>query len=511
MLYALQTSSGTGASVIRILRRPRQARPSPCSFDLLRLYLCRYPYSVSHFFENIFNRRIWYLTGPRWRMERPPLAQTTKANSMRREGIKRMTTAMDVEGRQLWAKARGIKRELGSPLFALAVLASILSGCARTTKVDASANAPVAPVVNVVRRDLANTLEIASEFQPFQEIEVYAKVSGYIEKLHVDYGTHVKAGQAMADLEIPELQQQLQEDEATVRRNESDLERAREELNRANSAYKVAHLTYSRLADVQKSQPGLVAQEDIDVSEGKDVEASAGVSAAKDALASAEHGLAAAKATFDKDKALYAYSHITAPFDGVVTVMYAYKGALLPAGTSSNIGNSALCRLSQNNLLRLIIPVPERAVPDVHLGEIVDVKVSTLGKTFSGKIVRVSDQIDLQTRTMHTEVEVPNPNYELVPGMYASAEIPLHKSLKALTLPTQAVQPSGADKGTVLLVNSANQIERRSVTLGLQTATRVEIVSGLNENDRVIFGSQGQYQPGELVSPKVIEAQEMEQ
>jgi RND family efflux transporter MFP subunit len=240
------------------------------------------------------------------------------------------------------------------------------------------------------------------------------------------------------------------------------------------------------------------------------MEASAAVSAAKDALSSAEQALAASKATLDKDKALYSYSHIVAPFEGVVTRLYAYKGALLPGGTSSNIGTQALCRLSQNNLLRLVIPVPERAVPDLRLGEKIDVKVSGTGKTFSGKIIRVSDQIDLQTRTMHTEVEVPNPSNELVPGMYASAEIPLQTAQRALTLPMQAVQPSGPDKGTVLVVNSANQIERRTVTLGLQTGTQVEIVSGLNENDRVIFGSQGQYQPGELVSPKVVQAQEME-
>jgi RND family efflux transporter MFP subunit len=403
------------------------------------------------------------------------------------------------------------KQAAAGSLFAVVMVTGVLSGCARPAKVDASANAPVAAVVNVGRRDLANTLEIASEFQPFQEIEVYAKVSGYIQKLYVDWGTHVKEGQPLADLEIPELEQQLQEDQATVRRSESDVERAREELNRSNSAYKVAHLTYQRLADVQKSQPGLVAQEDVDVSEGKDVEASAGVSAAKASLASAEQALAAAKAALDKDKALYAYAHIVAPFNGVVTQLNAYKGALLPGGTSSNIGTQALCRLSQNDLLRLVIPVPERAVPDLHLGETVEVKVSTTGKAFSGKVVRVSDQIDLQTRTMHTEVEVPNPKYELVPGMYASVEIPLKRAAQVLALPMQAVQASGPDKGSVLLVNGANQIERRNVTLGLQTATEVEIVSGLQEHDRVIFGSQGQYQPGELVSPKVIQAQEMEQ
>lgn len=399
----------------------------------------------------------------------------------------------------------------GAYVFACAVLVCIFSGCGRPAKVDASANAPVVAVVNVGRRNLANTLEIASEFQPYQEIEVYAKVSGYIQKLYVNWGTHVKAGQILADLEIPELQQQLQEDEATVHRAESDLERSREELNRANSAYKVAHLTYQRLADVQKSQPGLVAQEDIDVSEGKDVEASAGVSAAKASLAAAEQAVAAAKATLDKDKALYAYSHITAPFDGVVTEIHAYTGALLPAGTSSNIGSSALCRLSQNTLLRLVIPVPERAVPDLHLGAVISVKVSSLGKTFSGKIVRFSDQIDTQTRTMHTEVEVPNSNFELVPGMYASVEIPLQHAAKVLAIPTQVVQPAGANKGTVLLVNDSDQIERRTVTLGMQTATETEIVSGLKENDRVIFGSQGQYQPGQRVAPKLMESQEMEQ
>jgi RND family efflux transporter MFP subunit len=395
-------------------------------------------------------------------------------------------------------------------LAALLLLAVVGSGCARSAKVDAAPAAPVVAVVDVTRHDLANTLEIASEFEPYQEIDVYAKVSGYIQKLYVDWGTHVKEGQPMADLEIPELEQQLQADQATVHRNESDLERAREELNRANSSYKVAHLTYTRLTGVQKTQPGLISQEDIDISEGKDLEASASVSAAKDALAAAEQALAASKASLDKDKALYGYSHISAPFEGVVTRLDAYKGALLPAGTSSNIGNSALCRLSQNNLLRLVIPVPERAVPDLHVGEMINVNVSSLGKTFSGKVVRVSGQIDLQTRTMHTEVQVPNPSYELVPGMYAAAEIPLETAKQALTLPIQAVQPTAADKGTVTVVNSANRIEKRDVTTGVQTANQVEIVSGVKENERVLFGSQGQYQPGELVSPKEIQAQEME-
>ena len=387
----------------------------------------------------------------------------------------------------------------------------LLAGCGSSAKrVDDAANAPVAPVVTAHRENLTSRLSIAAEFQPYQEVNVYAKVSGYIQKLYVDWGAHVKQGQLLAVLEIPELQQQLEQDEANTKKSEQDLARAKEELNRATSAYTVAHLTYSRLADVQKSRPELVAQEEIDVAEGKDQEASAGESSAKDALAGSEQELAASKAAMEKDRALFGYSRITAPFDGVVTEIGAYTGALLPAGTSSNKGDQTLCHLSQNNLLRLVIPVPERAVADLHVAEPVTVNVSSINKTFPGKVSLFSDQIDEQTRTMHTEVEVPNPAFEIVPGMYATVEIPLHTVANALTVPVQAVETSGETSGSVLVVGTDNRIEKRDVTIGVQSATEVEILTGLRENERVIFGEQSQYKPGELVNPKPITPSEAE-
>ena len=378
------------------------------------------------------------------------------------------------------------------------LLAILLTGCASSNKADAENAGSTAPaaVVKVARRNISSNLEIASEFLPFQEIDVYAKVSGYIQKLYVDWGTHVRQGQLLAVLEIPELQQQIQQDQASA-------DRAHEELNRAQSAYSVAHVTYQRLLDVQKTRPELVAQQDIDVSQGKDLEANAAVS-------SAQQAVLAAKATLEKDKTLYAYARMTAPFNGVVTQMYAYTGALLPAGTSSNIGTSALCHLSQNDLLRLVIPVPERSVPDIHLGQTVAVDVSALNRTFEGKIVRFADQIDLATRTMHTEVSVPNPMYQLVPGMYASVKIPLRTEANVLTLPVQAVLPSGNGEGAVLLVDSSNKIEKREVKLGLQTASDFEILSGLNEGDTVIFGEQNQYKEGQVVAPKPVEVSKVE-
>jgi RND family efflux transporter MFP subunit len=177
----------------------------------------------------------------------------------------------------------------------------------------------------------------------------------------------------------------------------------------------------------------------------------------------------------------------------------------LPAGTSSNKGTLALCRLSQNNLLRLVIPVPERAVADIRDGQTVAIEVSGTKKTFNGEIARSSGQIETASRTMHTEVQVPNPKYELVPGMYASVKIPLHSAKNVLTIPVQAVQATGEGQGAVLLVNAENRLEKRAVKLGLQTATQFEVLSGLQQGDMVIFGEQGQYRPGELVKPKLIQ------
>ncbi|MGC1617325.1 MAG: efflux RND transporter periplasmic adaptor subunit [Candidatus Acidiferrum sp.] len=395
-------------------------------------------------------------------------------------------------------------------LFFAGVLVGGGCGSTGAAKPENGANAPPAGVVRVARKDLTDTLQIDSEFEPFQEVSVYAKVSGYIQKLYVDWGTHVHQGQVLAILEIPELQQQLEVDEAAVQRAQQDLLRAREDLSQAESKYAVTDLTYKRLATVMQTRPGLVAQEEVDVANGKDLEAKAGASGAKAEVSSAEQALVMSKAALEKDKAMFAYARITAPFDGVVTEIDAYGGALLPAGTSSNKGDQALCHLSENDLLRLVIPVPERAVSQIHLGENVAVVVSNNNQTFQGKIARFAGLVDTQTRTMHTEIDVPNPKYLLVPGMYASVRIPLQTAKGVLTVPIQAVQTSGETHGNVFVVNADSRVERREVTLGLQTAADVEIKSGLKENEMVIFGEQSQFKPGELVAPKVIAPAEME-
>ena len=195
---------------------------------------------------------------------------------------------------------------------------------------------------------------------------------------------------------------------------------------------------------------------------------------------------------------------MTAPFTGVVTQMYAYTGALLPAGTSSNVGQSALCRLSQNDLLRLVIPVPERYAGDIHLGQEIGVKVSALNKTFTGKVIRYSDQIDMSTRTMHTEVDVRNHDHVLVPGLYAEADLVLEHKEDIPTIPLQAVNHQG-DKTSVFVVTANNQLEDRTVSLGIQTANDAEVVTGLHQGEMVVVSDRAGLKPGERVSPQIVQ------
>jgi RND family efflux transporter MFP subunit len=354
-----------------------------------------------------------------------------------------------------------------------------------------------------VRGSVNETLSIPAEFRPFQEIDVHAKVAGYVKEIKVDVGDRVKAGELLAVLEVPELQDEVHQDEAAARRSEEEVHRADADLQRAESAHEIAHLAASRLAAVLRDQPRLVAQQDIDEAQGRDRVAEAQVATAKAAVAAAHEQLAVAQATQSKTQTLFAYARITAPFEGVITRRYADTGAMIQAGTASQTQTMPIVRLSQNALLRLSVQVPESAVPRIHLGAPVDVRVDSLDRTFPGKIARFADRVNSDTRTMETEVDVPNPKLELVPGMYANASIELDRAADALVAPVQAIDRDG-DRATALVVTPAHTVEQRSVGIGMQAADRLEIKSGLSEGDLVIIGSRSGLSPGTAVTPREV-------
>jgi len=399
------------------------------------------------------------------------------------------------------------KRAMGQRISLLSLAASTLSltACSSNSSKDGPdpASVPTVAAARVHRTDLTRALAVTAEFRPYQEIEVHAKVAGYVKRIYVDVGDHVKQGQLIAILEIPELQDEVHTAEASVSKSEEEIRRAQADLERAQSAHEVAHLAYSRLADVSKTRPGLVAQQEIDDALGRDRVAEAQVATAKASLSAAEQQLRVAQADREKVRTLFAYSQIKAPFTGVVTKRYADTGSMIQAGISSQTQSMPLVTLAQENLLRLVIPVPESAVSKIRLASPVDVTVPELGKKFQGKIARFADQVDLATRTMHTEVDVPNPAGELVPGMYASASVMLNDERNALAVPIQAIT-HGEDRAAVLLIDRQNKLEERSVQVGVETSNEAEILSGLNEGDLVVVGNRSQLQPGMTVHPKTI-------
>lgn len=369
----------------------------------------------------------------------------------------------------------------------------------------ASSADPPAAVARVERRTIADTLKISGEFKPFQDVDVHAKVAGYIKTIFVDVGTHVKQGQPLAILEVPELTAQLAGADAGVRRANEEIGRALGDLERARSSHAAAHVAYKRLSDAAKTREGLVAQQELDDAQAKDLESEAQVSSAKASLSAAQQALEVAQANKKQVQALSDYTRITAPFAGVVTTRYADTGALVAAGTSSSTQATPVVRLAQVSVLRLVLPVPESVAAQIHLQDPVKVHVQALNQDIHGRVSRFADALDLQTRTMETEIDCENRDGRLMPGMYTESEIALNQAANALTLPLEAVVRNG-DDATVLEVNAKNIIEERHIKIGLEDNSRVEVLAGLSEGDRVIIGKRSEFRTGQKVQPKLIGA-----
>jgi len=247
-----------------------------------------------------------------------------------------------------------------------------------------------------------------------------------------------------------------------------------------------------------------VAQQGVDETEGKALASAAQVEASGSNLQSAQSQLAAAQAKREHDQVLFDYTKITAPFAGIITQRFANLGTLVQAGTNSSTQALPLVRLSQDDLFRLVIPVPETYVKYIHIGDPVSVKVSSLDRTFPGKIARFSVDVREDTRTMHTEVDVPNPQHTLLPGLYADATIQLEHKQDALAVPIQAIDRNG-DRTSVDVVDASNNIEIRSVVLGIQTANDAEVLSGLMEGDMVVVSDRSSLRAGQTVQAKAVD------
>jgi RND family efflux transporter MFP subunit len=371
-----------------------------------------------------------------------------------------------------------------------------------TNTVEAAPGPPAAQVALVQRGDIAQVLTLAGQFQPYQVVDVHPKVSGFIRHIYVDIGDRVRQGQTLAVLEVPELKAQLQGTVSEVARSSDEIVRAQHEVRRAESTHAALHTDYQRLLDTSKAQPGLVAQQELDDAQAKDLASEADVDAAKAALAAAGKGMEVSRADNARVSAIEDYTNVLAPLDGVIVWRYADTGALIQAGISSNNQDLPIVKLAEANVMRLRLPVPETYVRYVHIGDPVKVRVDALNRSFTGKVVRFTRELNFETRTMETEVDVENPGLAIDSGMYANALMRLDHADQVLTVPVGAVILHG-DQEQVYVLDSDNHVWIRNVRVGIRGSQLAEIQSGLNKGDRVVVAAQAKYTSGETVTPVV--------
>jgi RND family efflux transporter MFP subunit len=319
---------------------------------------------------------------------------------------------------------------------------------------------PVVAVVTAERRTLSRPLTFTADLKPWQEAAIYAKIAGYIKTLPVDVGDRVKAGDILATLDIPEL--------------------ASETLKN-QSIYQNAADDYRRLKTIAKQQKGLLAQEEID---------------------KAREAFDVAKANWERARTMQEYATMRAPFAGIITKRYLSAGALIQAGVSSSSQAVPLVYLVDDSALRLRFPVPESVAGSVKPKGQITVTVGAAQMKTTATITRIAGNIDAATRTMEVEATLENPAHTMIAGMYATASLQLDEKAQVITLPVQTLQKQ--DKPTVWVVRPDNTLEQRPISIGLTTPDYVEIVTGLNEGERVVYGNPTGLEAGKKVTAKPL-------
>jgi RND family efflux transporter MFP subunit len=360
----------------------------------------------------------------------------------------------------------------------------------------------IVPAAKVVRTDLRNSVTLTAEFEPFYEVDVMAKEAGYIKHMLVDIGDRVKQGQLIATIEIPELQADLIKAKSDVETANAERAVAKGDLQRAQAAGQIAKLSYTRILDVSEKEPGLVPRQEVDVAHSHNLEADAQVSAALQQVQAAESRYQSALAGLAHEIALVEYTRIVAPFSGVVTQRYASDGAMIQAGIASQTQAMPVVKVSQNNVLRLMLPVPEEDVVSIHNGQQVTVNVPALNRTFEGTVTRFADRVQMSTRTMTAEIDVKNPQLTVIPGMYAEVKLGTAEAKDATAVPAEAVDGTGDDQ-KLFVVDSGGVVRTRKVRTGLQTPQYVQILSGVDAGDIVITGRRSDLHDGQKVEPRL--------
>jgi RND family efflux transporter MFP subunit len=342
--------------------------------------------------------------------------------------------------------------------------------------------AQTAELVAVVSKLASRTIELPAEIQPFLTVSLHAKVPGYVERVLVDRGSVVKAGELLIELSAPEMEAQIAEGESKVQAAESDRLQAAAQLAAAQS-------TYQRTAEAAKT-PGAIAGNDLVLAQKQ-------VDAAQALVNSREKASAAAQSAVRALQAMAAYLKLTAPFDGVVTDRLVHPGALVGPG----VGDPALLVIQQVSHLRVVVPVPEEDVGGIVTGARVEFSVPAFPqRTFSGVTARIAHALDEKTRTMAVELDVFNRDGALAPGMYPRVKWPVRNPRPQLFVPKTSVVTT--TERTFVIRSQHGRAEWVDVAKGAADGDLIEVSGNLQAGDLVVRRATDEIREGAAVPGK---------
>jgi RND family efflux transporter MFP subunit len=360
----------------------------------------------------------------------------------------------------------------------------------------ASKELPTVTVVSVEQSAATGTLILPGNIEALTEAPVLARATGYIQKRYVDIGDRVKAGQLLAEIEAPELDQQVNQAHAALDQTRAALEQASANQEQGQAQERLAKVTAERWKNLVSK--GVVSRQENDTYQSQWAVAQANVSALEKAVASARSNINAAQANLSRLTELQSYKSVRAPFAGVITVRNVDVGALV------NEGNTLLFRLAQNDRLRTYVNVPQADADSVHVGQIAHLSILDFaGHQFAGAVTRTANSLDPATRTLLTEVQVSNSGGLLLPGMYAQVDLTTPRKHPSLLIPgdTLVVRSAGPEVG---VVGADHVVHFQRLQLGRDFGDKIEVLSGLAAGQQVVVNPGDSVQEGATVNPVLL-------
>jgi len=359
---------------------------------------------------------------------------------------------------------------------------------------------PRVEVIEVGRSSSMSELQLPGNIEAVTEAPILARADGYIKRRLVDIGDRVQAGQPVAEIEAPELDQQLIQAKANLQQTQAALDQALANEQQGKANLELAKVTASRWASLVAA--GVVSKQDNDQYQSQYQAQLAGVQSLEKAIAVQRANIGAAEANVSRLDQMQAYRVVKAPFAGVVTLRNVDVGALV------NSGSTLLYRIAQTGTLRTYVNVPQTNASNIHAGQPATLRVTNLpGRSFTGTVARTANSLDPSSRTMLVEVQVPNADGALLPGMYAQVDLSSPRTNAPLLVPGDALMVR-ADGTQVAIVRPDSTVHLQKIQVGRDYGDRLEVLSGLQMGDRIIANPGDSAREGAKVDPVTADKSE---